>query len=84
MDKIITVLIAVGILIGVADTLRGNKWKLGEKFQEGFGLIGSMMISMAGIMTMAPVIALVLKPVAVPLFTRLHMDSFHFEYSAEL
>lgn len=74
MDKIITVLIAVGILIGVTDTLRGNKWKLGEKFQQGFRLIGSMMISMAGIMTMAPVIALVLKPVAVPLFTRLHMD----------
>ena len=35
MDKMITVLIAVGILIGVTDTLRGNKWKLGGEVPAG-------------------------------------------------
>lgn len=84
MDKIITVLIAVGILIGVTDTLRGNKWKLGEKFQQGFRLIGSMMISMAGIMTMAPVIALVIKAGGSAAVHQTSYGSFHFEYSAEL
>lgn len=84
MDKIITVLIAVGILIGVTDTLRGNKWKLGEKFQQGFRLIGSMMISMAGIMTIGTGHCTGVKAGGSAAVHQTSYGSFHFEYSAEL
>ena len=59
---IISWIIAIGILLGMTDMLIGNRFGLGEKFHQGFELIGSMMLSMAGIMALAPAIAEFLKP----------------------
>lgn len=71
---IISWIIAIGILIGTADMLIGNRFGLGEKFHQGFELIGSMMLSMAGIMALAPAIADFLKPVILPLFRAAGID----------
>ena len=49
-------IVAIGVLVGMADSLTGNHFGVGESFQRGFRLIGSMMISMAGIMALAPVL----------------------------
>lgn len=67
-------MIAIGVLVGMADSLTGNHFKIGETFQRGFRLIGSMMISMAGIMALAPVIAGWIAPLILPLFRQLQMD----------
>lgn len=67
-------MIAFGILIGTLDTLAGNRFGVGVKFQQGIRLIGSLMISMAGIMALVPVIASWLQPVALPVFQWLNMD----------
>ena len=67
-------IVAIGVLVGMADSLTGNHFKIGETFQRGFRLIGSMMISMAGIMALAPVIAGWIAPLILPLFWQLQMD----------
>lgn len=67
-------IVAIGVLVGMADSLTGNHFKIGETFQRGFRLIGSMMISMAGIMALAPVIAGWIAPLILPLFRQLQMD----------
>ena len=67
-------IIAIGVLVGMADSLTGNHFGVGESFQRGFRLIGSMMISMAGIMALAPVIANWIAPLILPLFRQMNMD----------
>lgn len=74
MEIIIKILIGFGLGAGILDTVFHNKFGLAEKFQQGFAMIGTMMLSMTGIMSMAPVIAAALKPIAVPVFKMLHMD----------
>lgn len=74
MDTFINGIISFGIAAGIADVLLGNKWKIGEKFQQGFHMMGAMMISMTGIMAIVPAIAYMLKPAIVPVFSALHMD----------
>lgn len=71
---IISWIIAIGILIGMTDMLAGNRFGVGEKFRQGFELIGSMMLSMAGIMALAPAIAELLNPFIVPLFQAVGID----------
>ena len=71
---VISWIVAVGILVGMADTLAGNRFGIGEKFQQGFRLIGSMMISMAGIMALAPALAALVEPAVVPFFHRIGVD----------
>lgn len=71
---IISWIIAIGILLGMTDMLIGNRFGLGEKFHQGFELIGSMMLSMAGIMALAPAIAEFLKPCILPVFRAAGID----------
>lgn len=47
---------------------------LEKAFSGGFRLIGSMMISMAGIMALAPVIANWIAPLILPFFRQMNMD----------
>lgn len=74
MDIVVKFLIGMGFIAGIFDAVQNNRFGLAEKFRQGFYMIGSMMLSMTGIMSIAPVIALILKPVAVPVFRILHMD----------
>ncbi len=67
-------IVAFGILIGVTDTIMGNRFGLGERFRAGFSMLGSMMITMGGILAFSPVLAAVLRPVVVPLFHILSID----------
>lgn len=67
-DKIIIWIMAVGILIGGVDRILGNKFGLGEKFEEGFNSMGPLALGMVGIVTLSPVIAKVLGPIIIPIF----------------
>ncbi len=67
-DQIIIWLMAIGILIGGIDRLIGNKFGLGEQFEEGFNAMGPLALGMVGIVTLAPVIAKLLGPVIIPVF----------------
>ncbi len=67
-DQIIIWVMAVGIIIGALDKIFGNRFGLGEKFDEGFQAIGPLALGMVGIVCLAPVISKVLGPVIIPLF----------------
>ena len=51
-----------------------NRLGFGEKFEEGFMAMGSLMLAMGGIITLAPFLAAVLKPVIVPLYQAVGAD----------
>lgn len=74
MDILVKSLIGMGFMAGIFDAVQSNRFGLAEKFRQGFYMLGSMMLSMTGIMSIAPVIASILKPVTVPLFRIFHMD----------
>lgn len=57
---------AAGAVLGGFDRLRGNKWGFGDKFETGFMLLGSMALSMVGMICIAPVLAQWLGNVIVP------------------
>jgi ethanolamine transporter len=73
-DKIIIWVMAIGIIIGGLDRIFGNKFGLGEKFEEGFNAMGPLALGMVGIVTLAPVIAKVIGPVIIPIFNLIGAD----------
>lgn len=62
LDEIIIWISAVGILIGAADRIFGNKFGLGEKFEEGLFAMGPLALTMGGLICLAPVIADLIGP----------------------
>lgn len=73
-DQLIIWLMSFGVLIGGIDRIIGNKFGLGEQFEEGFNAMGPLALGMVGIVTLAPVIAKVLGPVIIPVFTFMGAD----------
>ena len=73
-DQMILWVMAIGILIGGIDRILGNRFGLGEKFEEGFNAMGPLALGMVGIVTLAPVIARVLGPVIIPVFNMIGAD----------
>ena len=57
MNQVLMVIMAVGAVVGGIDCLLKNRFGFGEKFEEGFRLLGSMALSMAGMICLAPVLA---------------------------
>jgi ethanolamine transporter len=73
-DQMILWVMAIGILIGGIDRILGNRFGLGEKFEEGFNAMGPLALGMVGIVTLAPVIARVWGPVIIPVFNMIGAD----------
>lgn len=61
-------------LLGAADRIFGNRWGLGKEFENGILAMGSLALAMVGIVTLAPVLAALLKPVVVPFYRLLGAD----------
>lgn len=74
INEIIVYIMVAFMVLGAIDKIIGNKYGLGEKFDEGFMAMGSLAIAMVGVVSLAPVLANVLKPVVVPLYTALGAD----------
>lgn len=72
--EIIIWVMAAFAVLGALDRIIGNKFGLGKEFEEGILAMGSLAIAMIGIITLAPVLAAVLKPVIVPVFRFLGAD----------
>ena len=65
---------AVFAVVGAVDRILGNRFGLGKEFEEGILAMGSLAIAMIGVITLAPVLAALLKPVVVPVFGLLGAD----------
>lgn len=74
INDIIIYVMAVFAVLGALDRIIGNRFGLGEKFEEGILALGSLGLAMIGIISLAPVLAKWLNPVITPLFSVLGAD----------
>lgn len=74
INQIISYVLAFGALFGGADQMLGNKFGYGEKFENGFRMLGPVGLSMAGIICLAPVMSSLLGIIVRPLCDLVHMD----------
>ena len=74
MERIIMIIMAAGALLGGLDRMLGNRLGLGEKFEEGFRLLGPVALAQAGIICIAPVLANVLGPAVSTVYHALGQD----------
>ena len=76
--EILIAVMAAFAALGALDRILGNRFGIGKDFEEGILAMGSLAIAMIGVITLAPVLASVLKPVVVPVFNLLGADAAMF------
>lgn len=74
MNQAIILVTTIFMAIGAIDYLMNNRFGLGAEFREGLFSCGQLLLSMAGIICFAPVLANWLKPVVLPVFSFLGAD----------
>ncbi len=62
------------MVLGALDKSFKNKFGFGDKFDEGVMAMGSLTLAMVGIIVVAPVLADLLSPVIVPIYSALGAD----------
>ncbi len=72
--EILIAVMAVFAVLGAIDRIFGNRLGLGQEFENGILAMGSLAMAMLGIISLAPVLASVLKPVVVPVYEFLGAD----------
>ena len=72
--EILIAVMAVFALLGALDRILGNRFGLGKEFENGIQAMGPLALAMLGIISIAPVLASVLKPMVVPVFSFLGAD----------
>ncbi|GAA3616525.1 ethanolamine utilization protein EutH [Secundilactobacillus similis] len=81
INEIIMYVMVLFMILGAVDKMLGNKFGLGEKFEEGINSMGALALSMVGIIILAPILAKILSPVVVPVYTALGADPSMFATS---
>ena len=74
ITKILLILFTCCLIIGAFDYLRGNRWKLGERFSAGIQAFEPLFLTMAGIIVLIPALQKLLTPVLTPFAHFLGMD----------
>ena len=74
INEIIIYIMVLFAVLGALDRMLGNKFGLGEQFEDGIKAIGVLAMSMIGMISLAPVLADILEPVVVPVFQFLGAD----------
>ena len=72
-EMLIAVMAAFAVL-GAVDRIFGNRFGLGQEFENGILAMGSMGLAMIGIISLSPVLAGLLRPVVVPVYKLLGAD----------
>ena len=76
--EILIAVMAVFAVLGALDRIIGNRFGIGKEFEDGILAMGSLAMAMIGVITLAPVLAAVLKPVVVPVFNLLGAEAAMF------
>src|SRR5690606_22514675 len=74
INEIIIWIIVICMLLGAGDRILGNRFGLGEQFEEGFNALGALALSMVGVISLAPILKKVLEPVIAPMYTAVGAD----------
>lgn len=72
--EILIAVMAVFAVLGAVDRIIGNRFGLGKEFEDGIIAMGTLALAMVGIISLAPVLANLLKPVVVPVYAFLGAD----------
>ena len=72
--EILIYIMAAFAVLGAVDRIIGNRFGLGKEFEDGITAMGSLALAMVGIITLAPVLANLLRPVVVPVYRFLGAD----------
>lgn len=76
--EVIIFIIAIFAVLGGIDRIFDNRFQLAHQFQEGILAMGSLALAMVGIICLAPVVASILRPIVVPLYSFLGADAAMF------
>jgi len=74
INSVIIFIMMIFMIVGAVDKIRGNKLGYGEKFDDGMNAMGPLAAAMAGVVAAAPVLALILSPIIVPIYGLLGAD----------
>ncbi len=74
INEIILWLMALFAALGALDRILGNRFGLGQQFEEGIQAMGALALAMLGIICLAPVLADLLRPVVVPVYALFGAD----------
>ena len=72
--SLLTITILIFSVLGAIDLILGNRFGLGKEFEKAFMLLGTMALSMIGMIVISPVIATAMSPVSDFLSSVLHID----------
>ena len=72
--EILIAVMAAFAALGAIDRILGNRLGLGQEFENGILAMGSLAMAMVGIIALAPVLANLLRPVIVPVYSFLGAD----------
>ncbi len=62
------------MIVAAADYLIGNKFKIGKEFEKGFTLLGTMVLSMVGMIVISPLLADIISPTFDIVYNVFHID----------
>lgn len=74
INEIIIYIMVLFMVIGAIDRCLGNKFGYGQQFEEGFMAMGSLALAMVGVVSLAPVLANILRPIVSPVYKMLGAD----------
>jgi len=74
INEIILWILMICMVLGGIDRAIGNKFGLGEQFEEGFNALGPLALAMVGIISLSPVLATLLSPIINPLYSMAGAD----------
>lgn len=72
--NVVSVIMLVFCILGGLDRLLGNRFGIGKEFEKGFMLLGTLALSMIGMIVLAPLIATWLSPAFEWIYRTLHID----------
>jgi len=76
-DAIVYIMV-VFLCLGAIDKCLGNRMGLGQKFSEGFMTMGTLTMSMVGIVSLAPILAKFFIPIITPIYRLIGADPSSF------
>lgn len=74
INEIIIFIMMIFMVLGAIDRILGNRFGLGEEFENGFNAMGPLALAMVGVVSLAPVLAKLLGAVITPIYTFLGAD----------
>ena len=72
--NILNIIIAIFALLGALDRMLDNRFGLGEEFERGFHLFGSLALSMIGMIVLVPLLADLMAPMLAFFYETLRIE----------